>query len=672
MANNHVQCEMCCKEEAVGYCNICGNICESCGEIHEKGRAFQNHILKMYGKDGYNSRSIIYDITEEICKHHPTERALLFCKIHELMICGRCFRSDHISCGQEVVDLCQEAGHVDNNQTNAMSAALNEIKDDSKRMKEEIDRQKERSNIHAVKCNKELDDLKNRLERKVEHSISTFKEEEQKLHDENIAAFSFISSVCEEKVSWAIKEESQLNEFVNNSLTGRLYLLSRNFDKEISEVKRQMKEAKYKHTFKHFCLKESMVAFKCLTEDLRDVCELQEEVDGSDEGTTFSIRNATQETQKTRTELIEALVQAKRDLEKAETTRKNLEYEGLQVRQRLHKSERKRQELCDELKQVKQELYDSKQTRYGLYNELKDVKQEKYNLEMIRTELSGQLKQVQQDHNSSEMIKTELNDKLEQVQQHLENSEKDLKWFQTEFLRAKQVIEKKEKELKRSKQESMQAKQGWGHYEDKRSTASKSFDYEQLQPKRDYYEYLNEQTRVDEELNCMDERSGLPREVWAKIREGCAIYNKLIWTQPVGAIEVRVSEIPCAMPIKLKFTFPEGIQMQGHPSPGKQYKSAKFTVHLNTDSESMLVCRMLKAAFRRGQMFVFGRDGEVGLDGISLRHDTCFTVSQMLLPYMSYEENIQQVKAELEAKGITEANIDMTEQLELGFTYIGL
>ncbi|WAR11028.1 hypothetical protein MAR_036104 [Mya arenaria] len=237
-----------------------------------------------------------------------------------------------------------------------MSAALNEIKDDSMRMKEEIDRQKERSYTHAVKCNKELDDLKNRLKRKVEHSISTFKEEAQKLHDENIAAFSFISSVCDDKVSWAIKEESQLNEFVNNSLTGRLYLLNRNFDKGISEVKRQMKEAKFQHTFKQFCLKESTVVFKCLTEDLRDVCELQEEVDGSDEGTTFSIKSATQETQKTKDGYQHELLNVIMDLDKSEQGKNAITKDIPQCKQGWELAEKARQNVKDELERTKKEL----------------------------------------------------------------------------------------------------------------------------------------------------------------------------------------------------------------------------------------------------------------------------------------------------------------------------
>ncbi|XP_052814719.1 uncharacterized protein LOC128241714 isoform X2 [Mya arenaria] len=536
MANIHVQCEMCCEEEAVGCCNICGNICESCCVIHKKGRAFQNHILKMYGKDGYNSRSIIYDITEEKCKHHPNERALLFCQIHELMICGRCFRSDHISCCHEVVDLCEEAGHVDYDQFNAMSAALNAIKDDSKRIKEEIDRHKERSNTHAVKCKKELDDLENRLKRKVEHSISSFKEEAQKYHDENIAAFSFISSVCEDKVSWAIKEESQLNEFVNNSLTGRLYLMSRNFDKGISEVKRQMKEAEYKNTFKNVCLKENTAALKCLIEDLTDVCELQEEVDGSDEVTTLSIGNATVENEKTRKELFEELIQAKLDTNKAETAR----------------------------------------------NELKE-----------------QLMQAKRD---------------------LENSEKTLKGLEQESLNTEQRMEKSEKTRER---------------------------FEDLQKAK--------QDIVISEKEC------------TTLQAKCTHLKDCIkWTQPTGAVEVKLN-LERVFSIKCVFTFPDGIQTKYNRRPGKPYKGSEFTGLLKDDNKGQLVCRMLKAAFRRGLMFTVNEYELVGLDGLSLI-SASFT---KIWTYAMYDEYIQEVKAELAAKGITETNIDLTEKLEETFTVEG-
>ncbi|XP_052814298.1 uncharacterized protein LOC128241418 isoform X2 [Mya arenaria] len=99
-------------------------------------------------------------------------------------------------------------------------------------------------------------------------------------------------------MAWAIEHESQLDEFFNNSFPGRLFLMSRMFDKEISEVKRQMKEAEYKHTIKQFCLKENSVTLKHLTEDLSGVCDVQEEVDGRDEGTTYSMGSSTQKPQK--------------------------------------------------------------------------------------------------------------------------------------------------------------------------------------------------------------------------------------------------------------------------------------------------------------------------------------------------------------------------------------
>ncbi|XP_052812444.1 putative leucine-rich repeat-containing protein DDB_G0290503 isoform X2 [Mya arenaria] len=598
MANIHVQCEMCCEEKAVGCCNICGNICESCCVIHKKGRAFQNHILKMYGKDGYNSRSIIYDITEEKCKHHPNERALLFCQIHELMICGRCFRSDHISCGHEVVDLCEEAGHVDYDQFNAMSVALNAIKDDSKRIKEEIDRQKERSNTHAVKCKKELDDLENRLKRKVEHSISSFKEEAQKYHDENIAAFSCISSVCEDKVSWAIKEESQLNEFVNNSLTGRLYLMSRNFDKGISEVKRQMKEAEYKNTFKNVCLKENTAALKCLIEDLTDVCELQEEVDGSDEVTTLSIGNATVENEKTRKELFEELIQAKLDTDKAETARnefkeqflqakrdlensektlKGLEQESLNTKQNMEKSEKTREKLCDELQQVKQKLDHSEKARERFEQDLQKVKQDIDKSEKIRKGIEQELLQVKQGLDNSEKCRQELCDELKEVKQDRDNSEKECTTLQARCTHLKDCIK---------------------------------------------------------------------------------------WTQPTGAVEVKLN-LERVYSIKCVFTFPDGIQTEYNPSPGKPYKGGLFIAHLKDDNEGQLVCRMLKARFRRGLMFTVNENGCVELDGLSLFGDS------LRVFFLTDDQHIQKVKAELAAKGITETNIDFTEKLKQTFTVDG-
>ncbi|XP_052816550.1 heat shock 70 kDa protein 12A-like isoform X2 [Mya arenaria] len=320
MASKQVQCEMCCKEHAVGFCNTCGNIGDSCVEIHKTGRAFKTHILKMYGKGGYNPRRIMSDITEDICKDHPAERTPLFCKTHDTMICGRCLHSDHLSC--ENVDLCKEAKHIDYDQANDMNQALSEIKDELKRIKDEVDQKIASSNTHTSKCNKELNDLENKLKGNVDDSIKAFRKETCKINDENNDAFSYISSICEEKLRWVEKEESQIDDFVSNSLPGYLYVLGRKFNKNISEVKRQMKEVEYKHTFKNVCLKENNVALKCLIEDLRDICEVQEEVDGSDEGITNSLGSPRQETQMGREELIEALRKAKFDADKAKTNRK--------------------------------------------------------------------------------------------------------------------------------------------------------------------------------------------------------------------------------------------------------------------------------------------------------------------------------------------------------------
>ncbi|WAR18068.1 hypothetical protein MAR_032662 [Mya arenaria] len=298
------------------------------------------------------------------------------------MICGRCLHADHLSCGNEVVDLCLETRSIDFDQVNAMSAALNEIKGDTKRIMEEFDTKIETNNSHVVNCNKEFDDWENKLKQKVEDSISVFRQEVCKINDENIYAFSCIYSVCENISFWVDKKEGQIDDYVNNSLTGYLYLMNRNFDKKISEVKRQMKEAKHKHIFKQFCLKENKVALKCLMDDLMDVCELQEEVDGSDEGNAISIGIANQEPQMTRKKLEKELemardrfandsLESEERLEQSEEARDRFENDSLGFEERLEDSEEAREEIENESLGFEDRLEDSEEIRMTVEKDLK-------------------------------------------------------------------------------------------------------------------------------------------------------------------------------------------------------------------------------------------------------------------------------------------------------------
>ncbi|XP_052814210.1 uncharacterized protein LOC128241318 [Mya arenaria] len=369
MSSNKVQCDMCCKEQAVGYCNTCGNIGETCVGIHNTGKIFQTHILNIYVNDENNRMHIMFDITGEKCKHHLTENTSLYCRVHGVMICGQCFRLDHCSCGHEVVDLYQEAGRFDKDQYNAMFATLNEIQSEAQRVKEEVDSKKERSNNRAVECNKELDDFENKLKRKVEDSISSFRQEVSNLNDEIIEACSCISSICEEKVAWAIKEKSQLNEIVKNSFSGRFYLMNQNFEKEISEVKRQIKEVEYKRTVRLFHLTENTTAFKCFIEDLKDVCQLQEEVVGSDEGNTYTMGKATQENQETRKDLMEALIISK-------ATRKDLMEALIISKLDVNTAEAARLKAEEELKRTEEDLAYFIQARLKAEEELKRTEED--------------------------------------------------------------------------------------------------------------------------------------------------------------------------------------------------------------------------------------------------------------------------------------------------------
>ncbi|XP_052820002.1 E3 ubiquitin-protein ligase DTX3L-like [Mya arenaria] len=140
--------------------------------------------------------------------------------------------------------------------------------------------------------------------------------------------------------------------------------------------------------------------------------------------------------------------------------------------------------------------------------------------------------------------------------------------------------------------------------------------------------------------------------------------DNIKWTQPNGKVEVKNSKNQVGLPvIKLSFTFPDGIQTTHHPSPGKAYGGGRFTGRLRTAPEGELLCRMLKAAFRGGLMFIVEKEGKVVLDGVSL-----YDYSVYARDYIDYTRTL---KAELAAKGITEANTDQEEKLVETFTVDG-
>ncbi|XP_052812320.1 uncharacterized protein LOC128239912 isoform X2 [Mya arenaria] len=288
MESAEYECEICFDETALGFCKTCGHTGKACLGIHKKGRAFQSHIIDMYEEGDEKTKLSMRDIPKDSCKEHPTEKALFLCKVYECVICGRCLNSGHLSCGEQVVDLLKEAGTIHCDIVNNMQAALTELKYASMRLKEESKRKKETSQLQAEKRNSDLDSLETRLKRSVEDVISQVRREACKFNDENCERFSSIASVCEKNIVLADEEEEQNKKFEMSSSTGQLYLRSKSFNKTVSEAKLQMKELEHKQTFKIFCLKENNKALNSLFDVLRDVCRIEEEVDGSDDGSTVT------------------------------------------------------------------------------------------------------------------------------------------------------------------------------------------------------------------------------------------------------------------------------------------------------------------------------------------------------------------------------------------------
>ncbi|WAR10344.1 hypothetical protein MAR_035420 [Mya arenaria] len=383
MASKQIQCEMCCKENAVGYCETCGYVGESCIDIHKTGKVFQTHNVSMNEENNENPKVILRDITEERCKQHPTERAIFLCNVHDSMICGRCLHSEHLSCGKDVVDLLHEGVTIDCEKVKNMKSVLMEVKDEIQLVREDAEHSNDNNKKSADKCVMACMELGNQIKQRVDELTSGIRDEIRKKYDENLSTFSRITITCNETSTWCENEKRKIDEFVDNNMAGYLYLTCRKFEKGVSEVRSRLSEIKHKHTFKGFDFKENKVILKCVFEDLGEACK-QEEVTESEDGSTNNVIVATTDIKKTRQELTVLLRQAIHFLDKSEKTRKA---------------------LCDELKNVKQHLDNSEKARRAFEQELLKGKQGIEHSERARQKLCDELKQVKQELDSSEKVR---------------------------------------------------------------------------------------------------------------------------------------------------------------------------------------------------------------------------------------------------------------------------
>ncbi|XP_052805995.1 uveal autoantigen with coiled-coil domains and ankyrin repeats protein-like isoform X6 [Mya arenaria] len=443
MASNQTQCEMCCNENAVGYCKTCGNIGETCVEIHKTGRAFKIHILNMYEKDGCNPRSILCDIIQAMCTHHPTERTALFCKTHETLICGRCLQSDHVSsCGGYDVDMCKDATHINCDPANDTTEALYIIRDiagDIKQMKEEIDQRIETNNTNVVKGNKELDSLEIKLKGKIKDSKRGFSQEICTTNDFNLDANSLGSASQEMQMT----RNELIEAFIKAKLDAEKAEIARKrLEKESLQAKQSLE--KTEKTRKELCDE-----LKHVKHDL----ETPEKTRNTYNKELLQSKNFIEQCEMTREQQSDKL---KQELDISEKRRKTFEKELLQAKVVIEQSEKTRQKLCDELERVKKDLDNSEKTRKQQCDELKqelytsekkrntfdkDLLQAKLVLEQYEKTMQKQcdeLEQQKQDLDHSEKTRKSLCDELTQVKQDLDRSEKERAVVQAQFLQAKE------------------------------------------------------------------------------------------------------------------------------------------------------------------------------------------------------------------------------------------
>ncbi|WAR17898.1 hypothetical protein MAR_032492 [Mya arenaria] len=244
-----------------------------------------------------------------------------------------------------------------------MKSLFTELKAEILFLKDEAEHSRESNKDNADKCVDECMELGNKIKQRVDVLTRNIKDGIREKYEDNMNTYSHITKTCDEKTKWCDNEESKIDDFVDNKMAGRLYLVSRSFESEVSDARSHIKEIKHKHTFKGIDFKENKVILKCVFEKLGEVCEQHEEVTGSDEVHANDVDAFITGTSNTRRELGALLKKARNELDESEKTRRELGALLKKAGNELDESEKTRRELGALLKKARNELDESEKKK---------------------------------------------------------------------------------------------------------------------------------------------------------------------------------------------------------------------------------------------------------------------------------------------------------------------
>ncbi|XP_070541469.1 uncharacterized protein [Ptychodera flava] len=105
------------------------------------------------------------------------------------------------------------------------------------------------------------------------------------------------------------------------------------------------------------------------------------------------------------------------------------------------------------------------------------------------------------------------------------------------------------------------------------------------------------------------------------------IYGPLRGDQPDGTMDISVDKsrqlpgYPGCGTVCITYTFPDGIQIDRHPHPGRPYQGTRRRAYLPDNSQGREVLQLLKKAFQAKLLFTVGQSVTTGLDDVVVWND---------------------------------------------------
>ncbi|WAQ93711.1 FER-like protein [Mya arenaria] len=184
------------------------------------------------------------DIDHEKCDKHGSEY-VFFCKKHANVGCGRCLLKEHVTCGQNIVDLDDiTKENVDTQLVNNLKSSMEDMSDYILQIEENLSGSQSRNNTSKEACLRELNAYKKRIEDRIEKQTKNAKDAVTDMYNRGEEDIKIVSAACCELKQKITSKKTDFDASICNEQYKKQFILMTTLTEELETLTPEVEEMK--------------------------------------------------------------------------------------------------------------------------------------------------------------------------------------------------------------------------------------------------------------------------------------------------------------------------------------------------------------------------------------------------------------------------------------------